>query len=1150
MATPYERLLTEAGARQVLLAEITHRDEAGVLSVERLGQEAWTTDRTEPAFDLPFLGRSLTLNVEVAIDKGETLGGVATPEYGVLEVSNLDRRYDSWRGHSVDGLSVRILMVGELADGTKITYSEAAASPLVNGRGVGSPKPGEAVMTVAYQGELYKLQRVLNRKKFSPPCPLFPGTAPGCVDFGNVHNASGSFTREFWISTSDPGLAGQTIFSKDTGASGFYLSLGDAGSGALRFGVRNQTPATTDTAAGVIRINQDHHVAVVWDASAATRTIYVDRVVVATTASITGGTPPSNVASFKVGTGFKGKISQGRMWGSARTPAEIDRNMLLPILASSANLVGLPLMEEGKGNTTRDSKTGGVGALGAGVTWTTSTWCGSSLVGKRWPVVLGMALDLPLTPIDPARGIFATSWPPPVIPPTVRSNHNALTSGAQYSYEGERGLVTLQGAANGKYSADVAGETLFGSALSLNGSSSSANTALACPPGSMALCCLVRPRSEANSLKWITGYRNGAAAGLRALLFDVGATNFLNWVVRNDSGTVFVASSAALPAGRWTHVAGVLDVGLSQIRLYLDARLVATTPVTGTFSSTLSAWWTGREPTTPTWFFDGDFDEPLLLNTVPSVADLEALVAAPAVAGQSSIAGGYHLDDAAGAATAASFVVGGPTLTLTNCSSVQSRIAAADLLMVVSTHYGGYGNHSVVFDGISGTASGTASCPPGPMSITVWMRPDSLSTSLRRVGGWTASDGPGCRQLELSSGTNNLLTFKVVNDAGTPFLCSYLTAVISPNVWSAVVAVLDVPNLQARLYLDGFLVQSVPISGTFNLTSTSFAWAANSTSAAAFFPGAVDEGSVWNLVLSTAQIAAFRAAPISEGTPGLVHLWHADEGQETQLVNAVAGAGDLTLTGGFAWQSGSSPSGLPVTAPKIDTSAVASFLRASAADCGWVIDDSSSCAAVADAILRGVHSWLRPDAATGRLQMGQVSLSTGTPDSAADLDGTHRARTPMSPADDRIEAPVYLVNVRHGRNHNPMSADQLAGILTTQPSRYQFGIRDWGDAPVADFSILDDYPQARELAVDSPLLWLSDALREAGRVLPFYAPERQRYVIEFLRAALTLQAAGECRVTAEDGDGNAILGMGSPGRSFRTLAVRRSGQRVTLRVLA
>jgi hypothetical protein len=1161
--TNYQRLLSETTAHRVLLCEVTYFD-GSTTRVLRRGVEAWTSGRSDNPVDLHFeAGLDSDLNNEVAIDSGDTLGGVAAPEYGVLTFPNRSNEYDGWKvGYSVDGYDVRLLNVGWLEDGTAITYAEAAASPVFVGVGKGRPLVSESKMEIGIKGDLYRLDLPLCTRFYSPMNPHLPGSSSEYIDFGDVLDRSGSFSLEFWIKTEDPSLAGQLVVSKDTGAAGWYIDIGTAGSGAVRFGIREQTPATSDTATGIIRIGQDHHIAVVWDSAAGKRYIYVDRTLLVTT-TVSAGVPAGNAASLVVGKGFKGATSRGRVWSSARTLAQVDANMLLPLLGTGVSqetgLAEMLPMEEGRGGVTWGGTLNSaiVGTLTAGVTWTTSTWCGPSLVGKRIPVVVGKALDVQLAPVDPSRNVFGTCWPPPVGVPAVRSNHNDL-AGAAYAVD-YRGYVTLTAAPTGTISADIQGEVPFGGAVLYDGSTGYASGTVVCPAGSMSIGALILATTTSAAARRIAGWHL-FAAGFRSLLLRATGTNRLAFGVENDAGAAFTVEYGPLLQDRWYAGLGVLDVPNLQLRLYLDGALVASSAVTGTFATTQTAFSAGRKSDSSIEFFPGRIDEVTVWGAALGQSDAEALAVAPAVAGATYLRHCWHCDEGSGT-TLTNAVSGGPSLTISGTATwTQSRKAPADIIQILASRYSNYGNTSVLFDGVTGYASGSVSCPPGSMSLHCWMIASTSDSTRRRIAGWDASGGAGLRQLEFLSGGVNKVQFRVANDSGTVFSC-FITTAMSANAWTSILAVLDLAVGQIILYEDGFFGgagASTAVTGTFNTVASAFAMGRSSTSAADFFPGGVDAVSVFSSALGAADALSLKNGSVASSFVSLTQAWGCDEGRGRTLTNQAPGGAALTLTGGIMWKPGGSPGGNTITQPGIDYPSTAAFIRQTAADSGWKWDDGSTVRDAADFALRGIHSLLVPDPVTRKLVMKQVQGPTGTPDALADFDnGDIPAKAEIQPANEKFEAPVYRFLVGYAFNNNVMSPDRLAGIVTTLPDRYQFGQNAWRTAPAQNLLLLDTFPQARSLP-EAPtdgseqqpfptiLLNQADALAEAARVLPFYGTTEERDVLELRTSGLGLTVGSEMRATVTTGDGAGRLGMGAPGKSYRVVHARRVNNRVTV----
>lgn len=96
------------------------------------------------------------------------------------------------------------------------------------------------------------------------------------IEISYFPNLTGSLTIAGWINTTNPSAQGQRVFADDASNSGGYaLSVGDGGTGTVRFYSRGKDTVSLDTG-NVINSDTWHHVAGVYDDAAPTRRIYVD----------------------------------------------------------------------------------------------------------------------------------------------------------------------------------------------------------------------------------------------------------------------------------------------------------------------------------------------------------------------------------------------------------------------------------------------------------------------------------------------------------------------------------------------------------------------------------------------------------------------------------------------------------------------------------------------------------------------------------------------------------------------------------------------------------------------------------------------------------------------------------------------------------
>lgn len=141
-----------------------------------------------------------------------------------------------------------------------------------------------------------------------------------------------SLTISAWVRTDDAGKRGQRVFAADENNTGGYaLSVGDGGSGTVRFYNRAKDTVSLDTP-DVITTDTWHHVAGIYDDVDEARLIYVDGVKEAKleddtgpwgtddgTASI-GGETADGESRFR----FDGLLDEVRVYDRALSPDEIE----------------------------------------------------------------------------------------------------------------------------------------------------------------------------------------------------------------------------------------------------------------------------------------------------------------------------------------------------------------------------------------------------------------------------------------------------------------------------------------------------------------------------------------------------------------------------------------------------------------------------------------------------------------------------------------------------------------------------------------------------------------------------------------------------------------------------------------------------------
>jgi len=206
--------------------------------------------------------------------------------------------------------------------------------------------------------------------------PVTSGT-PGTCNYGHFDDAGGSigdyiglpsfpnldsdFTITAWINTNNSAARGQRIFADDErNIGGFALSLGDGGTGRLRFYSRNVNPIILDGGIGTIQNDTWYFVAAVADITNGARTIYVyddSGVLIETTTASHTGTWGSDTGISSIGgetnngetaNRFSGDIDEVQVYSGVMSQASIatlaseTHSCPLPAGLDHFEFIGLP----------------------------------------------------------------------------------------------------------------------------------------------------------------------------------------------------------------------------------------------------------------------------------------------------------------------------------------------------------------------------------------------------------------------------------------------------------------------------------------------------------------------------------------------------------------------------------------------------------------------------------------------------------------------------------------------------------------------------------------------------------------------------------------------------------------------------------------
>lgn len=141
------------------------------------------------------------------------------------------------------------------------------------------------------------------------------------IELPNHSNRSGNFSYSAWIRTVTNNQAGQRVICDDAtnDGGGHAISVGDPGTGAVRFYVRGLTPVSLDSPTNLIQNNTWHFVAATYNNTTKVKRLYIDGVLIGSatvTGTLTGAAGNASIggeiASGESGNRFNGDIDEVR----------------------------------------------------------------------------------------------------------------------------------------------------------------------------------------------------------------------------------------------------------------------------------------------------------------------------------------------------------------------------------------------------------------------------------------------------------------------------------------------------------------------------------------------------------------------------------------------------------------------------------------------------------------------------------------------------------------------------------------------------------------------------------------------------------------------------------------------------------------------
>lgn len=347
--------------------------------------------------------------------------------------------------------------------------------------------------------------------------------------------------------------------------------------------------------------------------------------------------------------------------------------------------------------------------------------------------------------------------------------------------------------------------------------------------------------------------------------------------VDKPAGSDWVGTSTGSD-GVWTHLAGTYDASDNKIRFYVDGELIGeTTRVTPWQARNAFRIGQAIAGGVPVGRFPGTIDEVRAYSRAISQDEVRGLVSRDNVtAGTWKLDG--NPDDANGKLDATA--EGGADWT----SGQTSLPDPADLAVRLNGGGGYLATEQSVVD------------TDRSFTVTAWAKVDKVTGSHTVV----SQQGRTVSGFDLGVLPDGRWDFTVPRTDGPGYADHVAGGGAQPGVWTHLAGVYSKSRQRIELYVNGVLTASetrldgVDIDGPMQIGRSKWGGDEN----VEFFPGAIDDVSVYSRALFATEILAMAGRDLS-----LAHNWSLDEGAGTTSGDA-AGARQVTLAGGATFAPG------------------------------------------------------------------------------------------------------------------------------------------------------------------------------------------------------------------------------------------------------
>lgn len=499
-----------------------------------------------------------------------------------------------------------------------------------------------------------------------------------------------------------------------------------------------------------------------------------------------------------------------------------------------------------------------------------------------------------------------------------------------------------------------------GSALNLDGASGYAQAANGVWfNGNFTVEAWVFARSY-NNWSRLIDFANGPDNNNVFLALSAGTSGFPIFGVYTSGGPSFQANTQ-LPTNQWVHLAATLNGTTGTI--YINGNPVGSGTLNIPPNVVRTINYIGRSN------YDGDgyanalFDDIRIWNVAKSQTQIQANMHRSLTGSETGLLGYWRMDEGTGAALTDS---SGHGQTATLFGGTTWTNSAAPLV----TGAGSALNFNAASSQVVSIPH-QAALNAYPLTVMTWFKSPTTNLSGALVNKYSSGSfngyhifmaGGHLQGWYIRDSANNVLN-------GGPMD----TGAVNDGLWHH--AAMSIDAAGGRLYLDGVLKSSLPWTGTAGPVTTTLPVSLAIYQGSGFWNGQLDDVSIWNTSLNTAQIQAAMNHPLSGTEAGLIGYWRLDEGSGTTTADVSSHGNTGTLVNGPAWISSGAVEVAPDPGYALDLNGTNSYIQVP--DGVWFTNDFTVEGWV---YCRSYNNWSRlfDFGNAGYLQEVYLALSEGT----------------------------------------------------------------------------------------------------------------------------------------------------------------------------